>query len=161
MAKTLLVLRHGKSRWDQPVDDHDRGLKKRGKRDTLRMGREIRERNLLPDAIFSSTAKRARSTAQRVAESASFSEEIVMTRDLYFKGVEPHLVVISEASDSCQRVMVVGHNPDMEDLIEELTGEFVTMPTCALACIQIEIESWNEVTDAQGKVQLVLRPRDL
>ena len=161
MAKTLLVLRHGKSRWDQPVDDHDRGLKKRGKRDTLRMGREIRERNLLPDAIFSSTAKRARSTAQRVAESASFSEEIVMTRDLYFNGVEPHLVVISGASDSCQRVMVVGHNPDMEDLIEELTGEFVTMPTCALACIQFEIESWNEVTDAQGKVQLVLRPRDL
>ena len=159
--KTLLILRHGKSSWDEPVDDHERPLKGRGKKAAVRMGQEIRARDLMPELILSSTAKRARKTARRAARSAGYEGDIVETGALYFTGVEGHLESLAQVSDVHQRIMIVGHNPNLENLVQELTGEEVVLPTAALAGIELEVDSWSAIADSSGKLQFLLLPREL
>ena len=160
--RTFLVLRHGKSSWPSGVEDHDRPLKGRGKRAARRIGQEIRERGLVPDLIVSSTAQRARSTAGRVAEAAGYDGGIVKSGDLYLSSVERQLATVAElAGDDHRRVMVVGHNPTSEELVEHLTGEKVRLTTANLACIDLDIESWHELGAAHGTLRFVLRPREL
>ncbi len=160
--KTLLMLRHGKSSWaDADVSDHDRPLKKRGRRDAKRMGEEIRDRDLLPDLILSSTARRARTTAERAAKAAGCADRIVETRELYFTGVDHQLgTVAKHAGDEHQRVMIVGHNPTCEEMLEKLTGEDERVTTANLICIDFDIESWQELPGARGELRFLLRPRD-
>ncbi len=161
--KTLLVLRHGKSSWGSPsLADHDRPLKKRGRRDAARMGRELRARDLVPDLIVSSTAQRARSTARRAAEAAGCGDRIVETEKLYLSAVTSHLEILAEhAEDGHQRVMVVAHNPTLEDLVEHLTGEDVGLTTANLARVDLDIDSWAELPQAHGELRFVLRPKEL
>ncbi len=160
--KTLLVLRHGKSSWaNSGLSDHDRHLKDRGRRDATRMGEELSARDLVPDLILSSTARRARSTARRAAEAAGCAERITETRELYLTGVEHQLrTVAMSAGDEHQRVMIVGHNPTLEDLVGHLTSCDERMTTGNLACIDLDIESWRQLPAAQGELRFLLRPRE-
>jgi phosphohistidine phosphatase len=152
--KTLLILRHAKSEWDEPgVADHDRTLSGRGKRDAPRMGQRLRAEQLAPDLIVSSSAKRARKTAKLVAEACGYEGEIQLEPDLYMAGPEAYLEVLQEAPDSCETVMVVGHNPGLEELLETLTGEAEALPTAAVAQVTLPIESWRELSeDIEGKL---------
>jgi phosphohistidine phosphatase len=161
--KTLLILRHAKSSWkDASLADHDRPLKKRGKRDAPRMGQLLRQEDLLPDLVVSSTAKRARITAERVMEESGYEGEILLSRDLYAFGAEPYLETLSELPQEYDRVMVVGHNPGMEELIELLTGEYQRFPTAALAQIELPIESWRQIDDdCEGRLVNLWRPKEL
>ncbi len=160
--KTLLILRHGKSSWaNSDLGDHDRPLKGRGKRDAKRMGEEILERDVVPDLILSSTARRARSTARRAAQAAGCADRITETRELYLTGAEHQLRTIARsASDEHQRVMIVGHNPTLEDLLEHLTGEDERVTTGNLACIDLDLESWQQLPGARGTLRFLLRPRE-
>jgi len=159
--KTLLILRHGKSDWGQPIPDHDRPLTGRGKRAAVRMGEEIRDRDLVPDLILSSTAKRARATAKRAKKACGYEGQTIKAAELYLSGVVGHLEVLSEVGPSHPRVLIVGHNPDLEDLVHELTGAAIAMPTAALACIDLELDSWAGVARAKGTLRFVLSPREL
>jgi phosphohistidine phosphatase len=161
--KTLLVLRHGKSSWASPgLGDHDRPLKGRGRRAAVRMGEELKGRDLVPDLILSSTAERARATAEAAAEAAGCADRVKLTRELYLSGVDHQLrTVATHASKEHQRVMIVGHNPTLEDLVEHLTGEDVRLTTGNLACIDLDVESWRQLPGAKGELRFVLRPREL
>ncbi len=161
--KTLLVLRHGKSSWSSPrLGDHDRPLKGRGRRDATRMGEELVSRDLLPDLILSSTAARARATAERAAQAAGCGDRVALTRELYLSGVDDQLrTVATRAAKEHQRVMIVGHNPTLEDLVEQLTGEDVRLTTGNLARIDLDIDSWRQLPGARGELRFVLRPREL
>ncbi|MCP3963909.1 MAG: histidine phosphatase family protein [bacterium] len=161
--KTLLVLRHGKSSWSSSgLADHDRPLKGRGKRAARRMGQELRARDLVPDLIVSSTARRALSTARRAAETAGYDGDITETRQFYLVTVEDLLTAVAEhVEDEHDRVMIVGHNPTSEDLVEHLTGKDVIMTTANLACLDLDIASWQDVTQATGQLRFLLRPREL
>ena len=159
--KTLFVLRHGKSSWTTAGPDHDRPLKGRGRRSATRIGQELRARDLVPDLILTSTARRARSTARRAAEAAAYDGPLAETRELYLTTVERQLEVIAGGAGDQQRVMIVGHNPTSEDLVKHLTGEDVSMTTANLACVDLEIQSWAELPVAQGELRFVLRPREL
>jgi len=159
--KTLLLLRHGKSDWDQAVADRDRPLKGRGKRASARMGEELRNRDLLPDLIVSSTAKRARATAKRVKKASGYAGKTVKTDELYMTGVERHLKVLAGVEDTHQRVLLVGHNPDQEELARKLTGQAITLPTAALACIDLAIGSWSQATAAKGELRFLLNPSEI
>lgn len=160
--KTLLVLRHGKSSWaDSGLGDHERPLKGRGERDAMRMGEELKSRNLVPDLMLSSTARRAASTARLAAEAAGCADRITETRELYLTGVKHQLrTIASHAGDEHQRVMIVAHNPTLEDLVEHLTGEDERMTTGNLACIDLEIDSWRRLPAAHGELRFLLRPRE-
>lgn len=161
--KSLLILRHAKSSWGDPsLSDHDRPLNKRGKKDAPRMGELLREEDLLPDLIICSTARRARETAEIVAEASACEGEIQTIRDLYAAGPEAYIEILSALTDDYQTVMVVGHNPGLEELLYELTGELQPLPTAALAQVRLPIQSWQEVEDAEiGELVGYWRPKEL
>jgi phosphohistidine phosphatase len=164
--KTLLILRHAKSSWKDPnLPDHDRPLNKRGKHDAPRMGKLLKDEDLIPDLIISSTAARAKKTAELVAKVCKYKgEEISLDQSLY--GAEPadYLKVLQELSDKDKAVLVVGHSPSVEETVEVLTGSpDVIMPTCALAHISLPIQNWAELNKQKikGKLLKIWRPKEL
>lgn len=160
--RTLLILRHAKSSWkDTGLLDHDRPLNKRGKRDSPRVGELILQQGLVPDLIVSSTAKRARSTARRVAKACGYAGEIRLTPQFYHAPAGIYIEVLNQVSDDYSRVMVVGHNPGMEELVGRL-GRSCVMPTAALANLSLPIDKWSALDGVtKGKLVHVWYPRDL
>ena len=162
--KTLLVLRHAKSSWkDQSLDDHKRPLNTRGKKAAPRMGKLLRDEALVPDRIISSTAVRAKTTAERVAKSSEFRGKILLDDRLYLAGPSAIVGVLNEIEDeSVSRVMIVGHNPGQEKLVRELTGRDERFPTAALARIDLPIETWKELDlSVRGTLVHLWRPKEL
>ena len=144
--KTLLVLRHAKSSWNDPaLDDHERPLTKRGQRDAPRMGELVREYRLTPDAIISSDAVRARLTAKAVAEAARYAGEILLDGRLYIASPAGMLAVLRTVRENAGTVMIVGHNPGLEELVGQLTGEQQDLPTAGLAQIVLPIDRWRDL----------------
>ncbi len=161
--KTLLVLRHAKSSWKHAeTSDHDRPLNKRGKRDAPRMGRLVAERGLRPDVIVSSTARRARWTADEVAQHSGYEGTVQLERHLYLASPDEIVDVVRNVAGAAERVMVVGHNPGLEDLVSRLAGRPETLPTAALAEISLPIRSWKDLAvSSAGTLSGVWRPREL
>jgi phosphohistidine phosphatase len=160
-VKTLLVLRHGKSSWAEPdLDDHDRPLKKRGRRGARSIGRQLQQAGLLPDLVLSSTARRARATARRCLAASGAEARLEITRALYGSGARRHLEELGRrARDDDRVVMVVGHNPDLEDLVALLTGEPTPLKTAFLAVITLDVERWPDLATARGRLDRLLRPQ--
>jgi phosphohistidine phosphatase len=161
--RTLLLLRHAKSSWkDSDLDDHERPLAKRGKKDAPRMGCLLREEGLVPDLIVTSSAKRCRKTADHVIEQSAFRGEARITGELY----EAHGVKLREfvcsIDDRFQRVLLVAHNPGMEEFLESLVGVYTPLTTAALAHLDVPIESWREL-NAETRANLIRlwQPREL
>jgi phosphohistidine phosphatase len=161
--KSLLILRHAKSSWKHPeLTDHDRPLNKRGKRDAPRMGEILRSEHLIPEAIISSTAARAHATAEAVAKASGYKGKIALNRYLYAAGPEAYLKVLHGLSNDSVRVLVVGHNPGLEELLENFTGEAQIMPTCTLAHVKLSMDSWLELDyKTKGELAGIWQPRDL
>jgi phosphohistidine phosphatase len=161
--KTLLILRHAKSSWkDEGLPDHDRPLNKRGKADAPRMGRLLREKDLTPDLILSSTARRARQTTKRAVAGGELSCPVELDERLYHAGPGDLLQALRAVPDECERVMLVGHNPGLEVLLETLTADAYHLPTATLAQVELEIDSWSGV-QANGRARLanLWRPREI
>ena len=162
--KTLLVLRHAKSLWgDTALDDRERPLNERGRRDGPRMGAVVRECGLTPGLIVSSDAVRARLTAEAVAKSARFAGEIRLEPRLYAASLEDILDVLRAVQEAHSgTVMIVGHNPGLEQLIAHLTGEQEDLPTAALAQIALPIDRWRDLKGStRGRLLGFWRPKAL
>ena len=161
--RLLSILRHAKSSWsDSSLDDHDRPLNKRGSRDAPRMGELIREQGLVPDVILSSTALRARDTALAVAAAAGFPAEVHFTRRLYGAGPDEYLEALRALPDDSEHALVVGHNPGLEDLVALMVGGPHTMPTAALAVVELPIDRWRDLDPPPGgSLRALWRPREL
>ncbi len=161
--KTLLLMRHAKSSWKNPeLSDHDRPLNKRGKADAPRMGEFLCEQELVPDIILTSTAKRARKTAQAVAEAIPRPVECEEVGELYFGSIEDWLQRIRRCDDGVQCVMLFGHNPGLEIFLEMLTGEQELLPTAAVAEIECSISHWKLLeADRSCHLAAVWRPKEL
>lgn len=147
--KTLVLIRHAKSSWDHPgLDDHERPLNDRGLRDAPRMGRRLADEGLEPDAILSSTAVRAVTTAELLAEALGFAtDRVVADERLYATTAAGLLDVIGELDSSVHTAMVVGHNPEMESLVHRFTEEIGHLPTCAVAEIRFDADAWDELDE--------------
>jgi phosphohistidine phosphatase len=161
--KSLLVLRHAKSSWKHPeLADHDRPLNKRGKRDAPRIGRLVRDENLVPELILSSSAVRARDTALAVAAACDHACELRVLHDLYLGDPEDHARLLQSLPDAIGSAMLVGHNPGMEELVETLGGAHEAMPTAALAWIDLPIDRWSELRlDGSGRLRELWLPKKL
>ena len=162
--KTLLVLRHAKSSWDDtPLDDHERPLNERGGRDGPRMGKLVRTHRLTPDIIISSDAVRARRTAEAVAETARYAGGILLDPRLYLASPSGVLAVLRTVPEThAGSVMIVGHNPGLEDLVAQLTGEQQDFPTAALAHIGLPIDRWRDLKGStRGRLLRLWRPKEI
>ena len=114
------------------------------------MGELIREQQLTPDAIISSTAQRAQETAQAVAATSHYANEIVFDDNLYLAPPTVYLDLLNSLPEDCQIVLLIGHNPGMEELVSQLTSQPITMPTAALAHLEWEIDSWHELAETDS-----------
>src|SRR5919106_6755436 len=163
--KTLLILRHAKSSWkEQDLPDHDRPLNKRGKNDAPGIGKLLKDKDLIPDLIMSSTAVRAKKTAELVAKACKYKGKIVLNQSLYGADPADYLKIMEGLSDKHITVLVVGHSPSVEETVELLTGSTeVIMPTCALAQVSLPIQKWAELKEQKikGKLLKVWRPKEL
>ena len=161
--KTLLVLRHAKSSWNDPaLDDHERPLNKRGQRDAPRMGELVRQYGLMPDVVLSSDAVRARLTAEAVAVAARYAGEILLDPHLYMADPADIRSLLPTVRANADTVMIVGHNPGLEKLVEQLTGERQDLPTAALAQISLPIDQWRQLTPStRGTLVGLWRPEEL
>jgi len=153
--KILYLVRHAKSSWnDASLSDMQRPLNKRGRRSAPEMGRRMVAQGHRPDLIVSSPANRAFSTAKRIAKKLGFDKsEIVTDTDLYFSGVRSMLNVLEVMDDEHRKVMIVGHNPSMTNFLNMLCDtSVVNMPTCAIAVVGFDIESWSDLYLAEGEL---------
>ena len=161
--KTLLLLRHGKSSWkDASLTDHDRPLKKRGREAAKKMGQLLREQNLQPDHMLTSTAIRASDTAVLAAKAGKFDCGLDQIAALYHAEPSAMAAIVSQVSDDFERVLVVGHNPGFEEWLAKLIGHAEEFPTAALAHLELPIKSWRELTpETKAGLKQIWRPADL
>jgi phosphohistidine phosphatase len=160
--KTLLVLRHAKSNWNDPaLDDHERPLNERGRRDAPRIGELMREYRLIPDIVISSDAVRAQLTAEAVAKAAGYTGEVLLDEQLYIASPAEILSRLRTVRENAETIMIVGHNPGLEELVELLTGESLDLPTATLAQIALPIDRWRDLTlSTRGTLLGHWRPAD-
>lgn len=160
--KTLLLLRHAKSSWDDvALRDFERPLADRGKRDAPRMGEELKLRAPLPDLIISSPAARARQTTQAVVEAGGLTARLEFNDSIYGATSAELMRLIRRLEDGVNCALMVGHNPGFEELVSRLTGSDERMPTAALACIEFQIDHWNDLEDGVGRLIWLLTPKRL
>jgi phosphohistidine phosphatase len=161
--RTLLLLRHAKSsRKDSTLPDHDRPLNDRGRRDAPRMGRLLAEQGLVPDLVVSSTARRARKTAEKVAEESGYIGAIDAVGALYLAAPETIARAIRVLPGEPGRVLVVGHNPGLEELLEQVIGRYERLPTAALVHLELEIDRWQDFNpQSGGQLVHLWRPKEL
>ena len=162
--KTLYILRHAKSSWKAgDLPDHERPLNARGRHDAPRVGRWIAGDGVPPGRIVASTAVRAQTTARlAAAEFVGHAVEVELLAALYFEGPDAYLATIVALPDDVSCVLLVGHNPDVENVVELLTGEPVTMPTAALARIRFDVDAWSTIDGPHpgGVLESLRTPKD-
>ncbi|MEX0646389.1 MAG: histidine phosphatase family protein [Balneolaceae bacterium] len=163
-SKKILLMRHAKSTQNSGLRDFDRPLNSRGKQDASRMGRYLKELQLIPDQIFSSPAVRTKSTSQIVTVELELKADIIRwEEDFYFADTAAYLTAIQHAGGQAEVVMTVGHNPMTEQAVTTLShAPFQKhMPTAAVVCLETEVDSWAEVTAGSCKLLWMITPKEL
>ena len=156
----LMLLRHGKSDWDSGApDDHSRPLSTRGVRSAERMGEVLRDLDLVPDIVISSTATRARSTAELARISGGWSSRLILEGALYGASVDETLMVAARYGDGHERVMLVGHEPTWSMTVRRITGAHAEIRTATCAVMEVFAGTWNEVPTSTGSLVTLLQPR--
>ena len=126
------------------------------------MGELVRECGLIPDVVISSDAVRARLTAEAVAAAAQFAGAILLDPHLYMACPPDILSLLRTVQENAETVMIVGHNPGLEQLVEQLTGERQDLPTAALAQIVLPIDQWRDLKlSTRGTLLGHWRPKEL
>lgn len=161
--KTLLLLRHAKSSWeDASLPDHDRPLKPRGIKAARRIGRLLHEQNLIPERILCSTATRARETLRLVEEELQQHAATDFIAALYHCPPDEFITALQGVEAAVNSVMIVGHNPGMEEWLQNLIGKPETMPTGCLVQLAMPSGDWSQVTErTRAELVHIWRPREL
>jgi len=151
--KQLFIIRHAKSSWDSDAkSDFDRPLNNRGRRDAPLMGEVLKELDILPNLILSSSAKRTTMTALILAEKIGYDKEIIFEDDLYLASDSEIYDMIKRVDDSVDSLFLIAHNPGVTNFINRFTDDYISnMPTCGIYAIEFEVESWQEVKPRRGK----------
>ena len=157
--KTLYLLRHAKSSWnDSSLRDFDRPLNDRGREAAELIGKRLAAEELVDALLLCSPALRTRETAEIVFQDLRVDERF--DERIYEASLRDLTQVISEIPDDKQVAVLIGHNPGLEELLAFLTGEQRRMPTCALAKITFDLESWKQVRTGEGNLERFITPRD-
>jgi phosphohistidine phosphatase len=159
--KQMLVMRHAKSDWSTGRAAHDRPLNQRGAAAASVMGKALAIMQEQPDLVISSTARRARTTAQLAIEAGSWESRLVQTDALYGTSAQAALEVLLEADPAAESVMLVGHQPTWGALVAHVTGASVAMKTATVAKIELYIRDWTDVLHAHGELVWLLQPRSI
>jgi len=168
---TLSLLRHAKSSWTNPIlSDRERPLNKRGQEDAPLMGKAMAERGIDPELVLCSSARRTRDTLNLVLPELRVEPKVVYEDALYHASPAEMLQMVHEIQPGASRVLLVGHNPELQALALDLTGSGLKhfrdrlrekYPTAALAVINFTSGLWSNVVLNSGTLNLFLTPREL
>jgi phosphohistidine phosphatase len=161
--KKIIFIRHGKSGWDSPwLSDHDRPLAERGIIDVPHMALRLQKRGLVPDLIVSSTALRAADTARLTAAVFGYPESaIVLEKSLYHASPELLLEVIRSQSEAVQTLVLVGHNPGLTELIQELGCRLDNLPTAGQYGCTLSDTLWVDFASEKISTEWIDYPKKL
>ncbi len=157
--KTLLLMRHGKSDWDADYDgDHDRPLNDRGMRSAQVMGRLLSGLDLAPDYVITSTALRARTTAELAADAGDW--DCVIALEPGFYGADhDEVLALASAAPNVDRLMLIGHEPTWSAVIRHLTGSWVQVKTATVAVVELDTPDWSSLPEIEGELTGLHHPR--
>ncbi len=145
--KKLYIIRHAKSSWkDFTLDDFDRPLNKSGKLNAPFMGSRLKEKNVMPDIIISSSALRAKTTAQMIAKEIGYEKKIVLEKDIYEVGVEAIERILNKIDNKNEVVFLFGHNPDLNMLAEKYVDFDENIVTCGVVEIEFSCSKWDDIS---------------
>ena len=160
--KTLIIMRHAKSSMDEKVEDRLRSLSKRGKKNAERMSELLKDEKVTPDLILASNAIRARQTAELVIEAIKFQGDRSYLNRLYMAEVEIYAQEIMHTHDEVNTLMVIGHNPALESLLQMTTNKVESLPTSAIAQLKLPIDSWKDFRlETHAELVNFWRPKEL
>lgn len=163
MKRRLILMRHAKSDWSQNLEDHERPLNPRGRRDAPRIARALVDAGWLPDLVLCSTAARTTETWNLMEGAFANPPRRVRIRSLYLGSLgDIQNAIESEAEDATETILVLGHNPGWEHAASAFAGYTITMTTANAVLLELESGSWEHaVTSPAREVAGVLRPREL
>lgn len=152
----LTLLRHAKSSWADPaLDDFDRPLSKRGRRDAREMGRRLAARCVCPGCILTSPAQRARKTAGKVAKALGLRKRAIRrVSELYLAGPETMREVLAALDPGCRDVLLVAHNPGLTEFLNALAdgGGVDNVPTAGAARLRLHGMDWSEALEGPAEL---------
>lgn len=160
--KTLYLMRHAKSSWkDNHLMDHERPLKKKGRKDAAGMGGLLSGKKHTPAIIYASTAERARETAGIVAEKSGYIGEVRYDQKLYLAESDTLVAFLRQVPEDVDCILLVGHNPGLEALAQVLSGKIVALPTAAIAHLQLPVGHWSEINlNTRGELAHLWMPKE-
>jgi phosphohistidine phosphatase len=160
--KTLFLLRHAKSSWkDETLADFERPLNRRGKRAAETMGEYLKSKNVVPELILCSPAVRARETLALVTKAAKWATEVRYDQRIYEASGLRLAEVMSQIENDRKIVMMVGHNPGLEELLFLLTGTSQKVPTGTVAKVLLKSTKWATAADKRATLDWIVKPREL
>ena len=160
--KTLYLTRHAKSSWKYPkLDDFERPLNKRGRKNAPFMGGILAKLKVAPDLIISSPANRASMTARVIAAGVGYAlESIQYSEAVYEFGENALLEVVKQIDNDIKKAMIVGHNPAMTGLANYIGDQSISnIPTCGVFCAELDISSWENIDAQCGKMKFFEFPK--
>ncbi len=167
MTRELWLMRHGKAERYDGIEDYDRVLKKRGKQDTKAMGQWLENQRLKPELVVASPATRAIATAKIICNQVGIdNQQIWQDKRLYDEGLVRMKSVLADCAEACQRVLVVAHNPELEELLTYLVGAAnlpVTkklLPTAAIIRLALP-DDWSQLERGCAELISITSPNSL
>jgi len=159
-VKKLYIIRHAKSSWsDLSLNDFDRPLNKRGKRDAPVMGDRFVKRAIKPDSILSSPAKRAKETAKMIAKSISYKNKILFDENIYEASLKRFESILRNLDDKDKISFLVAHNSTLNMFVYEYVGLDENVPTCGVVGIEFDCDKWSEISPKNAKLILFDYPK--
>lgn len=157
--KNLFLLRHARAvSSSDGLRDFDRFLSDQGRQQAERVGKHLKEQNVGLDLVLSSTALRARETTELVLTAAERMSEVGYDQRIYEASARQLLEVVSEIEEDKNKVLLVGHNPGLEELLQRLTGRLESIGTGTLAKITLGATEWTEAAAEEGDLNWLLKP---
>ncbi|MBL4594416.1 MAG: histidine phosphatase family protein [Flavobacteriales bacterium] len=155
--KTLYLIRHAKSDWENPsLSDFDRPLNSRGIRNAPFMAQKLIELNFNPGLIVCSPAQRTTTTAELISKNTS----ILFEKSIYEASLNDLIHLINFLPKEHEEIAIIGHNPSITNLSNYLTDDFIdNMPTCSIVKIELEIDNWNEIIKGIGMKKYFIYPK--
>jgi len=151
--KKLFIIRHAKSSWkEENLDDFDRPLKKRGKKNASYMGEMLKEKHILPDIILSSPAIRAKTTADIIAKKVNYSKDILFNKNIYESNEATLHNLLREFNNKNKIAFLVAHNPELNMLADYYVGFNENIPTCGIIEIEFDCKKWQDITPFNAKL---------
>ncbi len=160
--KTIFFVRHAKSSWDNPMmKDIDRPLNERGERDAPFMAKLLKSKSVKPDALVSSPAKRALTTAGYFADTFEIAKDnIEIRRDIYEADMEDIMEVVHALSEEWQTVFIFGHNPTFTDVVNQFTERSImNVPTCGVCKIESDADNWENFEKVNARLTEFYYPK--